>query len=93
LEEVVNRTGLEEGLSVKGTDATLSLTINNSLDVEADAVDDAGGAVAKDRKQHTSTAAWAGRPSEKPLVAGPGEASILAMVGMEEVKKSMTMHE
>jgi hypothetical protein len=76
---------LEKGLTVERTESPKPRTVDNTLNIKSDAIDNAGSSVVKHRKQCASTAVDAGIPSKEPFVAGPMERAILAMLGMEEV--------
>jgi hypothetical protein len=69
------------------------MTVDNTLNIKSDAINNTASSIVKDRKQCASAAVDAGIPSKEPFVAGPVERAILAMLGMEEVKQLVTVHE
>jgi hypothetical protein len=82
---------LEKGLSVERAESPKSMTVDNTLNIKSDAINNTASSIVKDRKQCASAAVDAGIPSKEPFVAGPVERAILAMLGMEEVKQLVTI--
>jgi hypothetical protein len=81
---------LENRLSVERTESPKPKTVDNTLNIKSDTIDDTDSSVVKYRKQRASTAVDAGIPSKEPFVAGPMERAILRM---EEVEQLVTAHE
>ena len=67
LQQVFEKSCLEERLGAEGTEVPLPLPVNNALNAKASAVNDARCIVKEDRKQWASVAAEAQRPSAEPF--------------------------
>ena len=88
LQQVFEKSCLEERLGAEGTEVPLPLPVNNALNAPASAVNNACCIVKEDRKQQASVAAEARRPSAELIHAWLGKAAILATIGVKQVELS-----
>ena len=91
LKQIFQKSCLKERLGVESAEIALALSIDDTLNMEAGAIHDAGNVVAEDREQETSVTVHARRTSVELFLVGLGERTVLPIIRMEQIKLSRSM--